>query len=283
MADPMFGATLVRLLVGEGLTVKAPHSDWMDHQRDSATGKPFGQVHGTMLHHTAALNAYATVYAGRSGLPGPLAHAYIDKAGVVWMCSDGRANHAGGGDPMVLNAVINESYSVAPPKTRYHEGSPGAADGNDAFYGFECENLGNGADPWPEVQYNAMVKAVAAIHRFYQWSEKSCIGHLEWSDQKVDPRGWPMTQFRADLKECLAQKPGMWPTVTVENGVTIPKEDRDAIARTVLTLDGVIENPNPETAETNPYISLMTSLRNIEIILRRTEAKLDILLTKFNQ
>jgi hypothetical protein len=212
MADPIPGTTLVRLFKGEGLTVRAPHADWMDHQRDQATGKPFGPVHGVMIHHTAAHNAYATVYAGRTGLPGPLAHAYIDKAGIVWMCSDGRANHAGGGDPDVLRAVTAESYMSRPPATHEHEGSAGAVDGNDAFYGFECENLGDGKDPWPREQYVAMIKATAAICRFYKWSDKSAIGHLEWSDQKVDPRGFGMVTFRADLAACLRAKVGTWPT-----------------------------------------------------------------------
>lgn len=221
MADPIPGATLVRLFKGEGLTVKAPHADWMTHERDRATGKPFGPVHGVMMHHTASHNSYAYVYGGSAALPGPLCHAYIDKAGVVWMCSDGRANHAGGGDPNVLRSVIAESYAASPPKTHYHEGSDGAVDGNDCFYGFECENKGDGKDPWPIAQVNAMVKAAAAILRHYGWSEKSVIGHLEWSDWKSDPKGWPMTQFRGDVKECLSRKPGEWPATKPATKLTV--------------------------------------------------------------
>lgn len=206
MADPIPGATLVRLLVMEGVTVKTPHADWMNHQRDGATGKPFGPVNGVMIHHTASHDSYNVIWSGRSDLPGPLAHAYIDKAGVAWMASDGRANHAGLGDADVLNAVRAESYASKPPAPNQQN-----ADGNDCFYGFECENLGNGKDPWPAVQYNAMVKATAAILRFYKWSEKSVIGHLEWTNQKVDPKGFEMTKFRSDVKACLAAKPGQWP------------------------------------------------------------------------
>lgn len=214
MADPIPGATLVRLFKGEGLTVKAPHADWMSHERDKATGKPFGPVHGVMIHHTASRGAYAYVYGGSAALPGPLAHAYIDKAGVVWMCSDGRANHAGGGDPDVLRAVTAESYMSRPPAPQYGEGDHGAADGNDAFYGFECENLGTGKDPWPNEQYQAMVRAAAAICRYYKWTEKSVIGHLEWSNQKIDPKGFSMVTFRMDVASCLRAKPGTWPTAT---------------------------------------------------------------------
>lgn len=214
MADPIPGATLVRLFKGEGLTVKTPHADWMTHERDKATGKPFGPVHGVMIHHTASHNSYNFVYSGSTALPGPLAHAYIDKLGVVWMASDGRANHAGGGDPDVLKAVSTESYMSRPPAPKFGEGDAGAADGNDAFYGFECENMGDGKDPWPKEQYTAMVRATAAICRYYKWSDKSCIGHLEWSHYKVDPKGFGMVTFRADLASALRSKPGTWPSAT---------------------------------------------------------------------
>ncbi len=212
MVDPIPATTLIRILKGEGLAVKTYKSTWAAHERDQATGKTFGPVHGVMIHHTAGLNVAEYIWTGSAALPGPLAHAYIDKKGVVWLMSDGRANHAGGGDPKVLQAVIDESYATNPPKTNYGEGDAGAADGNDAFYGFECENMGDGHDPWPIAQINAMVKATAAILRFYKWTEKSCIGHLEWSHYKSDPKGWPMSQFRGDVHDCLAQKPGVWPS-----------------------------------------------------------------------
>jgi hypothetical protein len=44
--------------------------------------------------------------------------------------------------------------------------------------------------------------------------------------------------------------------------------------RKVWTTDGIVTNPNPVTAEANPYIAPATGLRNIEIITRRTEATL---------
>lgn len=213
MADPIPSATLVRILAGEGITVKPFQSGWVSHERDKATGKTFGPTHGVVIHHTGGHNVGSYLWNGSSSLPGPLCHGYIDKAGVVWMMSDGRANHAGGGDPDVLKAVIAESYMTRPPAPKYGENDPGAADGNDCFYGFECENLGDGKDPWPSVQYVAMVRAAAAICRYYGWTEKSVIGHLEWSHYKIDPKGFDMVKFRSDVKACLAAKPGKWPAV----------------------------------------------------------------------
>lgn len=210
MADPITPATFLRILKAEGCDISVPYADWATYDRDDETGKAFGPVNGVMIHHTASHKSQAYLRSGSKALPGPLCHIYIPKSGVAIMMSAGRANHAGGGDPDVLRAVTAESYASKPPATRYHEGNALAVDGNDHFYGFECENLGDGKDPWPAVQRLAMVRATTAILRYYQWSEKSCIGHLEWSNWKQDPAGFTMVQFRADVKAALALDPGVW-------------------------------------------------------------------------
>ena len=56
-----------------------------------------------------------------------------------------------------------------------------------------------------------------------------------------------------------------------EDDVAITDADAEKIARKVLTLDGVI--PNPVESD-NKFITLTTSARNIEIVARRSEAKL---------
>jgi hypothetical protein len=208
MSDPMTADQLIRAFTAEKLHIKQ-YKNWRTHNRAGHGG--WGPLNGVMMHHTAALNALDVIYNGRADLRGPLAQHYIDKAGTVWMTGHGRANHAGGGDPRVLAAVVAENYGARPPAPHQHEGSNGAVDGNSHFYGFECENLGTGDDPWPHEQYVAMVKAAAAICRFHKWSAKSCIGHKEWSDWKPDPKGFGMVTFRIDLAACLRAKPGAWP------------------------------------------------------------------------
>lgn len=198
MATPMTAAQLVKALKAEGVKV-VEVDGWEDHQRDEETGKTFGPVNGALIHHTVTSGTQNSVdicWSGYASLPGPLCHGVIDKKGVVYLISKGRANHAGGGDQDVLNAVINENYGDYPPATNVHDGSAGAMDGNDHFYGFECVNLGDGNDPWPDVQVDAMVKASAAICRFFGWTAKSVIAHKEWSDWKSDPRGIDMKTFR---------------------------------------------------------------------------------------
>ena len=201
----MTASQLLSALKAEGLKV-VEYKDWRDHERDDETGKPFGPVNGVMIHHTASGDGQGiidNVYDGDSSLIGPKCHVLINKKGVVYLISKGRANHAGGGDPAVKTEVVNESYGDYPSAPHYHEGSSGAADGNDCFYGAECVNRGDGDDPWPAVQVTAMVKFAAAICRHYGWSAKSVIGHKEWSDWKPDPKGIDMKSFRSQVQAVI--------------------------------------------------------------------------------
>lgn len=218
MAAPLTASQMIAALKAEGLTVKEyslGDKSWRENTRTAKT-RPWGPVNGVMIHHTASGTEGIVKYCfqGTGSLPGPLCHAVIDKAGVVWMVGHGRCNHAGGGDRDVLNAVIAESYASRPPATNEHEGSAGAVDGNARFYGFECVNQGDGKDPWPKVQYVAMVKAAAALCRAHDnWGSKSVIFHREWSDWKPDPKGLDAVDFRADVADCLKAKPKAWPPV----------------------------------------------------------------------
>lgn len=211
MAVPLSADAFIKALKNEGLIVREVH-DWRDHNRN-AKG-PWGPVNGVMLHHTASATdgAVEYCYTGDARLPGPLCHGVIAKDGTVYLVGNGRANHAGGGDPAVLAAVVNESYGDRPPAPHYHQGDLDAVDGNIHFYGFECINLGDGKDPWPDVQVCSMVKASTAILRAHGWHAKSTIGHLEWSDWKSDPRGAAvdMVKIRTMVAVALALPAGRW-------------------------------------------------------------------------
>lgn len=210
MATPLTSDQFIAVLRAAGLTV-VEHPGWRTHNRNHVG--PWGPVHGVMIHHTVSSGTASSVelcYNGYAELPGPLCHGVVAKDGSVHLVGNGRANHAGGGDPNVLQAVIDERYNTVPPDTHQHQGSAGAVDGNAHFYGFECVNLGNGTDPWPAVQVSAITKLSAALCRAYGWSEKSVIGHSEWSDWKNDPRGpgMPtMTSVRTEVKARLAGTP----------------------------------------------------------------------------
>ncbi|MEV6249524.1 peptidoglycan-binding protein [Streptomyces sp. NPDC051742] len=207
MATPLPADRLVAALRAEGVTV-VEHPGWRTHHRNHAGA--WGPVTGVMIHHTVSsgtANSVELCFNGYEGLPGPLCHGVIAKDGTVHLVGNGRANHAGGGDPSVLQAVITETYGDRPPAPRVHQGSPGAVDGNSRFYGFECVNLGNGTDPWPTAQLDAIERVSAALCRAHGWGAKSVIGHLEWSDWKSDPKGFAMPTMRTRVQTRLGKDP----------------------------------------------------------------------------
>lgn len=203
MATPLTAANTLAKLKAEGLTVHE-HAGWKTHNRDAATGKPFGPVIGVLIHHTAGHGDKELCYKGRADLPGPLCHAWLGKTEGLWMIGHGRANHAGLVDLDVLNALRAEK-SPLPVDNQAN------ADGNDVLYGLEIENLGNGRDPYPDVQYRQAVLWAAALCRAHGWTERSVAGHKEVQPGKVDP-SFDMDVFRADVKRQLAKTATPAPT-----------------------------------------------------------------------
>ncbi|MFF5568106.1 peptidoglycan-binding protein [Streptomyces sp. NPDC012623] len=200
MATPLTADRLVAALRAEGVKV-IEYGKWRTHNR--AGHGAWGPLNGVMIHHTVTSGTDASVricYAGYAELPGPLCHGVIAKNGDVYLVGNGRANHAGLGDDDVLAAVVAERKL---PTTNENN-----VDGNSRFYGFECVNLGNGADPWPAEQLDAIERVSAAICRAYGWSAASVIGHKEWTNTKVDPRGFSMTTMRERVDRRLGTKPG---------------------------------------------------------------------------
>ncbi|MFJ7946241.1 peptidoglycan-binding protein [Streptomyces sp. NPDC096354] len=199
MATPLTATQLVKALRDEGLHVVEERS-WRTHNRNHKG--PWGPMHGVMIHHTVTSGTQSSVdicYNGHSSLPGPLCHGVIAKDGTVHLVGNGRANHAGLGDDDVLRAVINESALPSDNEAN--------TDGNRYFYGFECVNLGNGSDPWPAVQLEAIEKAAAAICRAHGWTHRSVIGHKEWQPGKIDPRGFTMDSMRSRIRARLGGTP----------------------------------------------------------------------------
>ncbi|MFF2852706.1 N-acetylmuramoyl-L-alanine amidase [Streptomyces sp. NPDC058001] len=197
MAAPLSASSFLDALKAEGVTV-VEVGNWRDHNRNHKG--PWGPVHGVMIHHTVTKGTSRTVQICREGyasLPGPLCHGVIAKDGRVHLVGYGRANHAGLGDPDVLAAIIAER-----PLPTDDEAT---VDGNRAFYGFECENLGDGKDPWPEAQLLAIERVAAALCRRHGWSERSVLGHLQWQPGKIDPKGFTMTSMQDRVAKRLGK------------------------------------------------------------------------------
>lgn len=225
MATPPSAATFAQILRDEGLTV-VEVGNWETHNRNHKG--LWGPVYGVMIHHTVTSGSARTVAICRDGhtdLPGPLCHGVITKDGRVHLVGYGRANHAGSGDNDVLQAVINET--ALPPDNEAN------TDGNRHFYGFECENLGDGHDPWPAAQLEAIERVSAAICRHHGWTARSVIGHLEWQPGKVDPRGFTMSSMRARVAAQLGTNPP-----EEEDMPTVPE-----IVKGLAKTDGVFDVP----------------------------------------
>nr|WSW67404.1 peptidoglycan-binding protein [Streptomyces sp. NBC_00995] len=223
MATALTADQLLAALHAEGVDV-VEYESWRTHNRNHVGA--WGPLNGVMIHHTVSSGTDASVelcYNGHSALPGPLCHGVIDKAGTVHLVGNGRANHAGGGDPAVLQRVIAEDYGDRPPAPHEHEGSAGSVDGNARFYGFECVNLGDGEDPWPAAQIEAIERVSAAICRAHGWTARSVIGHLEWSDWKVDPRGFTMPSLRDRVAARLSAPAGGASASRPAGGTTAPR------------------------------------------------------------
>ncbi|MFJ9887188.1 N-acetylmuramoyl-L-alanine amidase [Streptomyces sp. NPDC091287] len=244
MAGPLSPDRLLSALRAEGLTV-VEYKSWRNHRRPASTG-PFGPTHGVMLHHTVTTGTSGSValcYNGHSALPGPLCHGVIAKDGTVYLVSAGRANHAGRGDDDVLRQVQTESYDRGKTLTPNEANT----DGNTHFYGFECINLGDGRDPWPAVQRDAMVRASAAVLRAYGgpakgWTARSVIGHREWQPGKIDPRTGqggvdvapPVVRRLIDerLAHSASWSPNAEPTTPSKPKPTTPPMEEDDVALT---------------------------------------------------
>ncbi|MFF2612386.1 N-acetylmuramoyl-L-alanine amidase [Kitasatospora sp. NPDC058046] len=237
MSAPLTADQLLAALRAEGATV-VETGGWRTHNRNSRG--PWGPVNGVMIHHTVTRGTDATVrivHDGYEGLPGPLCHVMIAKDGTIFTIGWGRTNHAGLGDPGVLAAVVAER--ALPPDVQ------ASVDGNRAFYGAECENLGTGDDPWPELQLLAIEQFAAALCRAHGWTAASVIGHREWQPGKVDPLGFPMDAMRDRIATRLGHgaprqvPPPSRPQVSLSQLVTAARTN-PGMAGTPVTYPGVL-------------------------------------------
>jgi hypothetical protein len=265
MATALSNDRLLRALLNEGCRV-VERSGWRTRRRPASTGN-FGPINGVMIHHTVTSGEISSVELcerGHSTLPGPLCQLVIGKSGIVYLISNGRANHAGKGDPDILRMVQQEDYD----RDRLLVPNEATTDGNDNFYGMECVNLGNGRDPWPEVQRDAIVRASAAILREYGgpaqgWTAKSAIGHKEWQPGKIDPRtgtgGVDVSPpvLRRLIDERLAH-PASWSPGTGAPPPPQQQEESDMKMTDIVTISGWIKERWKDLADGK--ISVNTAL-----------------------
>lgn len=299
MATPMTATQIVAQLKKWGVKYKEVKS-WETHNRNAKGA--WGGMNGFIWHHTgadvsqanAATYAGSTLYNGLETLPGPLCHFGLATDGTVYLVGWGRANHAGGGDPVVLNHVINEDYSGNLKPTK---GNKDGTDGNAHFYGVEI--MYSGSHKMTDAQYKAGLKLSAAILDFHGWTEKSVIGHGEWSNDKWDPgyasgKIMDMSAVRADVLKTLKAGPNpttptkpttpTTPTTPSTGGATVAK--KDATYKSVWDLD-VATPPKGHETTANPTWAPMSLLKgifeNLDALTKKVDelsAKIDALQSK---
>lgn len=271
MATPMTASQIVAQLKKWGIKYVEVKS-WETHNR--AGHGAWGGVNGFIWHHTgadvtdAAGYAGSTLYNGLSTLPGPLCHFGLGPDGTVYLVGWGRANHAGGGDPAVLNHVIAEDYTGQLHPTK---GNSNGVDGNAHFYGVEI--MYSGSHKMTDAQYKTALRLSAAILDFHGWTEKSVIGHGEWSSDKWDPgyasgKIMDMVAVRKDVLATLKAGPKVTtptppttptPKPPVPGTTVMPK---DATYRSVWDLDAAEPPAGHKTAENQTWAP-MSILRGI--------------------
>ncbi|QOI67422.1 LysM-like endolysin [Streptomyces phage Beuffert] len=271
MATPMTASQIVAQLKKWGVKYKEVKS-WETHNRNSKGA--WGGMNGFIWHHTgadvstanAASYAGSTLYNGLSTLPGPLCHFGLAPDGTVYLVGWGRANHAGGGDPAVLQKVINEDYSGNLKPTK---GNSNGTDGNAHFYGVEI--MYSGSHKMTDAQYQAGLKLSAAILDFHKWSEKSVIGHGEWSNDKWDPgyasgKIMDMSAIRADVLKTLKAGPGGTTTPSKPSTPTTPTVPSTTDTHTVAkgdTLYSIAEKYKTTVANLKTWNALKSDALDI--------------------
>ncbi|WP_226578277.1 peptidoglycan recognition protein family protein [Acuticoccus sediminis] len=197
---------LASVLLAAGLKV-AEVEGWQ-----ARGSKTFGPIRGIICHHTAGARtgnypSLRIVRDGRPGLSGPLSQLGLGRDGTWYVIAAGRANHAGSG-----------SWK-------------GQTAGNTCFIGIEAENVGDGTDPWPEVQLEAYARGVAALALHYGLDVDMVIGHKEWAPSRKidpafdrDPSNADMDAFREGVRSIMdgeAPAPALIPEKDAEDRPTV--------------------------------------------------------------
>lgn len=183
--------------------------------RARSTKRSWGDITGVMCHHTGDDAAdkidVAVIRDGHGTLPGPLSQFALRDDGVTVIIAAGTANHAGGGDFRVLDAVRAENYGAYPPAPRYTHGDlingkEGSVNGNPLFYGIEAcyyRNLTKEARAAYPRLCAALIWALDKKDTANRWTAKSVIGHKEWQRGKVDPALVDMAIMRSEVQALL--------------------------------------------------------------------------------
>ncbi len=208
----VYSLTWLSQVLGAAHLKVAPTSGWEERGCRPGADGDMGQIGGVLCHHTATtapgnMPSLATLIAGRSDVPGPLAQLGLGRDGTFYLVAAGRCNHAGAGEGRFQNIS-----------------------GNGVFIGIEAENPLPYTATWPDVQMDAYVRGVAAILTHIGKTADMCIAHKEYAPSRkpVDP-DFDMDYFRskvtATMRGTAAPRP-LIPTHDQGGHPTLRRGDR---------------------------------------------------------
>jgi hypothetical protein len=177
MSDPVW---LPEVLRAAGLVVHE-YPGW----RERGHGD-FGSIWGIVVHHTGSFGESPRGIAEHPEL-GLASQLYLSREGEYTICGVGIAWHAGMGSYLGLPDDEANQYTIGIEAANDGGGTPG-----------KPHHL-----PWPDKQYDAYVRGVAAILEHLDQPSSHVIGHKEWAGReqgKWDPGGIDMNIFRADVE-----------------------------------------------------------------------------------
>lgn len=178
-----------------------------------------GDIWGVMMHHTGSNGATPESIAFHPEL-GLASQLWLGRDGRYVLCGVGIAWHAGSGSWAGL----------------------GTNNANPRMIGIEAACDGGGSPPgrrdaWPDVQYDAYIRGVAAIQRKLGYDSSHVLGHKDWAGKaqgKWDPGGLDMPTVRADIqRRIFPPQPPKQDQEGIEL-VNVSREEFDALAENVL-------------------------------------------------
>lgn len=173
---------------------------------------PFNPI-GCLVHHTASDDTRLSIIVdgvnqgGGVFIPGPLVQFYIEDtpSNAAWVVAgERRANHAGQGDPAVLDRMAADLPVL--PNPGPDQANTGS---NEKLWGVELE--GNGPEDFQPgtYVYDTAVKVYAAQCWWRGWNPLTRVaGHKEWTRRKVDP-AFDMDTFRAAVAATIESEDDM--------------------------------------------------------------------------
>jgi hypothetical protein len=108
-------------------------------------------------------------------------------------------------------------------------------------------------------RYGATTPGVSTPVTIWQYTSTPQDTNIGYFDSRETMAAWAAGETGADV------------AITDAEWTKFESVLKSVVPTAVLTTDNIIANPDPNTADTNPFITLSTSVKNIESVVRRAE------------